>query len=75
MAAQELTLDLDRQLLRDIDFHVAAGEYASRDQAIRAALNRFFLLGGQRDSRQLLRELNKLDKIEERDLAEAGIPC
>ena len=68
MAATRVSLLIDERLLRDVDRWVAAGDFADRDVAVQTAINE---LRTQRlQHRRLLTELEKLDRGEERSLAE-----
>lgn len=68
MAAAKVAISIDEQILREIDRWVAAGEFPSRSQVMRAAIT---ALQEQRARRQtLLEELAKLEPTDERALAD-----
>ncbi len=73
MAAAKVAISMDEALLQEIDRRVSLGEYASRSQAIQAAVTQ--LLDGERGKQQLLRELSKLDIAEEQNLADEWLPA
>ena len=68
MPAAKVAISIDEQILQEIDRWVAAGEYPSRSQVMRAAIT---VLREQRARRgTLIEELAKLDPVEERALAD-----
>ena len=71
MPAAKVAISIDRELLREIDRRVSAGQYASRSYAIQMAVAQ--LLEGERGKQHLLRELAKLDVAEEQALADEGL--
>ena len=68
MAHAKVAVSIDAGLLREVDKRVAAGEFASRSQAVATALIQ--LLGRDHARQHLLGELAKLDAAEERSLAD-----
>ena len=68
MATAKVAIAIDEQLLRDVDQWVALGEFPDRNVAVQIALTS---LRDQRGKRhRMLRELAKLDRAEERLLAD-----
>jgi Arc/MetJ-type ribon-helix-helix transcriptional regulator len=67
MAAVKVAITVERELLRTVDGWVRAGRYPNRSQAIQAALR-------ERQERwkrdRLAEEVKKLDRREERTLAQ-----
>ncbi len=70
MSTQKVAITLDRVILHEIDRLVAEGRYPSRSRAIQEALRRHL----DRTRRQRLAdEAAKLDRAEERGLAEESL--
>lgn len=69
MGRAKIAITIDEHALADIDRLVREGVYPNRSKAIEAAVQARF--GRSRDSR-LARECAKLDKSEERALANEG---
>ena len=68
--AQKVTLALERTTVAALDRWVREGKYHNRSCAVQAAVN----VLADRERRSLLaRELSKLDRQEERQIAEEGI--
>ncbi len=66
----KIAITVDEKSLRDIDRLVQEGRYPNRSKAFQSAL----VLLTERDRRaRLNRELNKLDPVAERRLAEEGL--
>lgn len=63
-------MTLDRRTVRDLDRWVSAGKYPNRSRAVQAAVDR---LAEQEKRTRLMRELAKLNRREEQELAEEGI--
>jgi Arc/MetJ-type ribon-helix-helix transcriptional regulator len=70
MPAEKIAITLDRELVREIDRGVRSGLFRNRSRAIEAAV-RETLERHQR--RRLAVEARKLDRKEERGLAEEGM--
>ena len=71
MPAAKVAVTIEQSLLAEVDRWVASGEYPNRSQAVQAALRQ---LQDVRDRRpRLLAELAKLDREEERALAEESL--
>lgn len=67
---QKLAVTLDKKTVAELDRWVREGKYANRSRAVQAAVD----LLTERDKRsRLARELAKLDKKEEQQLAEEGL--
>jgi Arc/MetJ-type ribon-helix-helix transcriptional regulator len=64
----KVAVTIDRQLLGEVDRWVAEGEYPSRSGAVQAGLMQ--LRAERTKRRRLLREMAKLDPVEERALAD-----
>lgn len=67
MPTAKVAVTLERELLREVDRWVAAGEYPSRSRALQVAL--LSLRERRKRRTRLVRELAKLDRREERALA------
>jgi Arc/MetJ-type ribon-helix-helix transcriptional regulator len=67
MSTAKVAITLDEQLLRTVDRWVKQGRYPNRSQAIAAALREKLERWGRT---RLAEELNKLDREEERSLAD-----
>ena len=70
MPKLKVAVTLDRDLLEELDGLVDAGEYPNRSQAIEAALADAL---ARRSRTRLAAECAKLDRDEERALAEEGL--
>jgi len=68
MVARKVAVTIDAELLEQVDRWVATGEFPNRSRAVQAGLARLHEDRARRHS--LLRELAKLDPVEERALAE-----
>jgi len=68
MPSAKVGITLDEQLLREVDGWVTSGAYKNRSQALQAALH--CLKEQQLTQGRLLSELAKLDREEEKSLAE-----
>lgn len=68
MARAKVAVTIEADLLREVDRWVAEGEFPNRSQAIQAGLARLREERVRRHS--LLRELARLDPVEERALSE-----
>lgn len=68
MAAAKVAVTIDADLLREVDQWVASGEFPNRSRAFQAGL--LHLRGEHAKRNALLRELGKLDRDQERALAE-----
>lgn len=67
---QKIAVTLDPRTVSDLDRWVREGRYPNRSRALQSAVDYF----AQRDKRnRLVRELNKLDPVEEQRLAEEGL--
>lgn len=70
MPKQKVAITLDRELLTEVDQLVAGGAFPNRSQAIEVALSEAL---ARRAHTRLIRECAKLDRNEERALAEESI--
>ena len=70
MPLDKIAIMLDRELVKEIDRGVKSGLYLSRSRAIEEALRGKF---NRNRRRRLSVEAKKLDRKEERALAEAGM--
>jgi metal-responsive CopG/Arc/MetJ family transcriptional regulator len=70
MAAEKIAITLDRALVREIDRGVKAGLYRNRSRAIEEAVREKL---ERHRRRRLADEAKKLDRKEERALAEEGM--
>ncbi|MBI2321776.1 MAG: CopG family transcriptional regulator [Chloroflexi bacterium] len=71
MPTAKVAITIDERLLREVDRWVASGEFPNRSKALQEALLSF---RQQRTrGRRLLGELAKLDRQEERALAEEAL--
>ena len=70
MPAEKIAITLDRELVREIDRGVKSGLYRNRSRAIEEAVRE--KLERHRRSRLFL-EAKKLDRKEERSMAEEGM--
>ena len=70
MPAQKIAVTLDRKLVRAIDRCVKSGLYRSRSRAVEQAVRDKL---GRNRRRRLSAEAKKLDRDEERALAEEGM--
>ena len=68
MSAAQVTVSIDREVLRELDRRVARGEFPNRSKAMEAAVTR--LLGEEQRRQSLVAALAKLDPREERALAQ-----
>lgn len=67
---QKIAVTLNPNTVADLDRWVREGRYPNRSRALQSAVDYFVA----RDKRsRLVRELNKLDRIEESRLAEEGL--
>jgi len=67
---QKVAVTLEKRTVGDLDRWVREGKYANRSRALQAAVN---LLADRERRTRLARELSKLDRQEERQMAEEGI--
>jgi Arc/MetJ-type ribon-helix-helix transcriptional regulator len=70
MPAAKIAITLDRELVREIDREVRAGLYRNRSRAIEEAVREKL---DRHRRRRLSIEAKKLDRKEERALAEEGM--
>ncbi len=68
MSTAKIAITLEKDTLREIDHWVKQGRFPSRSRAIQTALVEMTTRQGRR---RLLEELSKIDRREERALAEA----
>jgi Arc/MetJ-type ribon-helix-helix transcriptional regulator len=68
MSTTKVAVTLQRETLEEIDLWVKQGQFPSRSRAIQAALAE---MTARRKRRRLVEELAKLDRKQERVLAEA----
>lgn len=68
MATVKLAVTIDEAVLRDVDRWIEAGDFPNRSRALQAGLVELRARRARR--RRLLRELAKIDRREERRLAE-----
>jgi Arc/MetJ-type ribon-helix-helix transcriptional regulator len=67
---QKIAVTLDRKTVADLDRWVREGKYPNRSRALQTAVD----ILSERDKRtRLARELAKLDRKEEKQLAEEGL--
>ncbi len=67
---QKVAVTLEKRTVGDLDRWVREGKYPNRSRALQAAVN---LLAERERRTRLARELSKLDRQEERQMAEEGI--
>jgi Arc/MetJ-type ribon-helix-helix transcriptional regulator len=70
MGSAKVTITLDERVLRAVDYWVMQGRYPNRSRAIQTALREKIERWKQT---RLIEELAKLDRIEERALADEGL--
>lgn len=70
MSATKISISLDEQLVRDVDSLVRSRRFASRSQAIEAAVREKII---RFSKRRLAEECDKLNPVEEQSLAEEGL--
>lgn len=67
---QKIAVTLNPNTVADLDRWVREGRFPNRSRALQSAVDYF----AERDKRnRLVRELNNLDRAEERSLAEEGL--
>jgi Arc/MetJ-type ribon-helix-helix transcriptional regulator len=69
MSTTKVAVTLERETLQEIDLWVKQGQFPSRSRAIQTALAE---MTARRKRRRLIEELAKLDRKQERALAEAS---
>jgi len=67
---QKVAVTLEKRTVGDLDRWVREGKYPNRSRALQAAVN---LLTERERRTRLARELSKLNRQEERQMAEEGI--
>ena len=67
---QKIAVTLDKRTVADVDRLVSEGKYPNRSRALQAAAD---LLAEREKRSRLARELAKLDRSEERRMAEEGL--
>jgi Arc/MetJ-type ribon-helix-helix transcriptional regulator len=67
---QKITVTLERKAVGDLDRWVREGKYPNWSRSLQAAVN---LLADREKRTRLARELSKLDRHEERKMAEEDI--
>ena len=67
---QKIAVTLDRKTVADLDRWVKEGKYPNRSRALQSACD---LLSEREKRTRLLRELEKLNPQEEKQLAEEGL--
>jgi Arc/MetJ-type ribon-helix-helix transcriptional regulator len=67
---RKIAVTLDHKTVTDLDRWVREGRYPNRSLALQSAVD---LLTEREQRNRMARELKKLDRIEEQDLAEEGI--
>jgi Arc/MetJ-type ribon-helix-helix transcriptional regulator len=67
---QKVAVTLEKRTVGDLDRWVREGKYPNRSRALQAAVN---LLADREKRTRLARELSKLNRQEERQMAEEGI--
>ena len=67
---QKVAVTLEKKIVVELDRWVLEGKYSNRSRALQAAVN---LLADRERRTRLARELSKLDRREERQIAEEGI--
>ena len=67
---RKIAVTLDKRTVADVDRLVREGKYPNRSRALQAAAD---LLAEREKRSRLARELAKLDRTEERRLAEEGL--
>jgi Arc/MetJ-type ribon-helix-helix transcriptional regulator len=70
VVVQKIAVTLDRRTVADLDRWVREGKYPNRSRALQAAVN---LLSEREKRTRLVRELARLDPLEERRLADQGL--
>jgi Arc/MetJ-type ribon-helix-helix transcriptional regulator len=68
MSTTKVAVTLERETLQEIDLWVKQGQFPSRSRAIQTAVAE---MTARRKRRRLMEELAKLDRKQERALAEA----
>ncbi len=67
---QKIAVTLDHRTVADLDRWVREGKYPNRSRALQSAVN---LLSEREKRTRLVRELAKIDALEEKQLAEQGL--
>ena len=67
---QKLAVTLDQRAVKDLDRWVREGRFPNRSRALQAAVD---LLAEREKRTRLARELAKLDRAEEQQMAEEGL--
>ena len=67
---QKIAVTLDQRTVADLDRWVREGKYPNRSRALQSAVN---LLSDREKRTRLVRELAKIDPLEEKQLAEQGL--
>jgi Arc/MetJ-type ribon-helix-helix transcriptional regulator len=67
---QKIAVTLDRKTVADLDRWVKEGKFPNRSRALQSAVD---LLSEREKRTRLVRELSKIDPIEEKQLAEEGL--
>jgi len=67
---QKVAVTLEKRTVGDLDRWVREGKYPNRSRALQAAVD---LLADREKRTRLARELSKVDRQEERKMAEEGI--
>jgi Arc/MetJ-type ribon-helix-helix transcriptional regulator len=67
---QKVAVTLDKRSVEDLDRWVREGKYPNRSRALQTAVN---LLADREKRFRLARELSKIDRGEERRMAEEGL--
>ena len=70
MMVQKVAVTLDKKNVEDLDRWVREGRYSNRSRAVQAAVR---MLSDREKRTRLARELSKLDRNEEKLLAEEGL--
>ena len=70
MSVAKVTISIESGLLKKVDYLVSERIFSNRSQAIQSAVAEKVL---RLDKNRLARECAKLDKIEERSLADIGL--
>ena len=67
---QKIAVTLDQRTVADLDRWVQEGKYPNRSRALQSAVN---LLSEREKRTRLVRELAKIDPVEEKQLAEQDL--
>lgn len=70
MSVAKVTISIESGLLKKVDYLVKERVFSNRSQAIQSAVSEKIL---RLDRNRLARECAKLDKAEERSLADSGL--